>query len=759
MERPAISGTVTPLSGCIPATVSFNSSVVLPPASSVSTYTWNFGDGSPQVTTTANSSTHNYNAVGDYTQSSASQQRKAAQMNSIFPHLPLEPLLLTMWHIRKKRLFVDIESPEFVSKAVNANKYFWDFGEGDTTSVLDTIVEHKFRTLGIKTITVTPLYNDCPGTPISFSIEVIGVIAGFKYSNTCATSKRFDFTNTSQGNLSTILWTFGDGSPNSQQHNVVHSYPDTGTFRTTLSILDSITGCDDTLITDIYTAIPFLVNPDSSICKNSNTTFTIPGNYSNPNALYNWHVVGMEVTSDTTPLTINASILGHFNNNYVVIDNGVQYCPDTIYRQGDILVRGPQLTFEGQEEICVSKPWHFTNSSQPYVPTDIINEWHWLYGITNETDSVYQPAPHYFPYWGLFDIKLSATDIKGCTDTLVKQVNVYDIPFLRTIPDTDTLCSGNNSTLIAFHNDPITWSPTNAISCSTCDTIVASPSSTTTYFVTATNRFNCSVTDSVVIQVYEPFNAVAAKPSNYICANESVQLDISPKDKYISWSPATSLSDSTIFNPVASPKETTHYRVTLRDSVGCFSSSTDINIYVKPLPTVNAGPDMIYPYNTTYAITPAYSSNVKSYYWSPSTLLNCNDCPAPVGISTTSQNYTITVTSDSGCIAKDNIAIVVECKNANLLLPTAFTPNSDNINDYYYPITRGIKKISRFSIYSREGILVYEARDMLPNDRNRGWNGKYRGMPQTSAAYVYFLDVVCEAGETITKKGSFVLMR
>jgi gliding motility-associated-like protein len=459
-------------------------------------------------------------------------------------------------------------------------------------------------------------------------------------------------------------------------------------------------------------------------------------------------------------LTINATVLGHFNSNYVIIDNGLQYCPDTIRLKNNILVRGPQLAFTAPAEICLSKPYTVLNSSKPFIPTDIINQWHWDYGIPGQADSVFQPAPYFYPYWGMpFNVKLTAVDINGCMDTLVKPVYVYDIPFLRTIPDVDTLCAGQSATLIAFHNDDITWFPANGLSCVTCDTVIANPSVTTTYYIKATSRFNCSVTDSIMITVFTPFNAVTTKPQNYICAGEMIQLDVKPGMKKVRWYPATGLSDSTVFNPVCLPQHSMTYTATLTDSAGCFSSNAVVNVHVKSLPTVDAGNNQTYPFNTQYQLIPAYSSNVRSYAWEPSDLLTCNNCAFPYGIDSKSQSYLIKVTSDSGCVATDEIAIFVECKYANLLLPTAFTPNRDQLNDYFYPISRGIKKITHFSIYSREGILVFDARDMLLNNPASGWNGTYKGMPQSASSYVYSLEAICETGETIYKKGSFVLLR
>lgn len=56
------------------------------------------------------------------------------------------------------------------------------------------------------------------------------------------------------------------------------------------------------------------------------------------------------------------------------------------------------------------------------------------------------------------------------------------------------------------------------------------------------------------------------------------------------WSPATALSSTTILNPTASPTTTTTY--TLTATQGTCSSQDQVTVYVNPLPTVNAGPDV-----------------------------------------------------------------------------------------------------------------------------------------------------------------------
>ena len=92
-------------------------------------------------------------------------------------------------------------------------------------------------------------------------------------------------------------------------------------------------------------------------------------------------------------------------------------------------------------------------------------------------------------------------------------------------------------------------------------------------------------------------------------------------------------------------------------------------------------------------------------------------------------------------------------------MPNAFTPNYDNLNDFFYPLTRGIKSIIRFSIYNRFGKLAFEAKNFPPNSKAFGWNGLVNNTPQTSDVFVYYIEALCDVGEKLYSKGSFILLK
>ncbi len=758
IQNPPLTGTVTPTSGCIPANTTFTANVTLPIGGSVTSYLWNYNDG----TANANLSTHTYTAVGSYSPTVTVITNEGCTNTFNYNAIKFGTPPTNHVAFSNKLIYCGSETPIFTATATNANEYTWDFGDGTITTVNTSITTHRYSTLGIKNIIVTPYFNGCAGAPINLSVTIVGVIANYNYANTCSNKKTFSFTNSSLGNISNSTWTFGDGTSPVNSFNASHTFPTSGAFTTWLVVTDNITGCVDSISKNIYTANPSISNPDVFLCRNSNSTFTVLNSYNiNAASIYSWNVLGLSTSVNlTSTSTFTASNFGNFTNNNVIVNNGSQYCSDTLYLNQFISVRGPNLSFTvPASTVCAPAIVNIVNTSAAYLATDTVKLWSWNYGIAATNDTIYQPAIQNFSAAGIYNIKLIAKDKNGCVDSLIKVVPVYPSPFLRIFPRLDTLCLGQSGTFAAFHSDTLLWSPSAVLSCVTCDTTIANPTASGYIFALAKNIYNCTTRDSAFIIVQTPFNATAIVSPVFICKNDSVQINVAPPNKKITWLPSTNITNASAYNPIVYPTLNTSYVATLTDSANCFTSTTQVNVVVKTLPQVNAGPDLALPYNIGFVLNPTYSSNVSTYNWLPATNLSCNNCATPTVLPLEAQQYIITVKSDSNCVAKDTINIYVECKYANLLMPNAFTPNGDNVNDYFYPITRGIKTISKFVIFNRLGQKVFEGKDFNPNNNKLGWNGRINGEPQTTSTYVYLLSAICHDGQTIEKKGSFLLIK
>jgi gliding motility-associated-like protein len=103
--------------------------------------------------------------------------------------------------------------------------------------------------------------------------------------------------------------------------------------------------------------------------------------------------------------------------------------------------------------------------------------------------------------------------------------------------------------------------------------------------------------------------------------------------------------------------------------------------------------------------------------------------------------------------------VLVLCDGSQLQIPNTFTPNGDNLNDYFFPRGQGIDHMKSFRVYSRWGELVFDKTNVAVNDEYAGWNGTFNGRKLNPDVYVYIIEATCDTGEPITFKGDVTLMR
>ncbi len=111
-----------------------------------------------------------------------------------------------------------------------------------------------------------------------------------------------------------------------------------------------------------------------------------------------------------------------------------------------------------------------------------------------------------------------------------------------------------------------------------------------------------------------------------------------------------------------------------------------------------------------------------------------------------------------GKTCRDSINIYVKDKDeldcSKILLPSAFTPNNDGLNDVYGISNKYIvEELKSLEIYSRAGSKVFET-----NDINGYWDGNCKDVKLNPAKYVYSVRYVC-GGEEYHKKGIVNLVR
>jgi len=161
-------------------------------------------------------------------------------------------------------------------------------------------------------------------------------------------------------------------------------------------------------------------------------------------------------------------------------------------------------------------------------------------------------------------------------------LSVQPIPVVSITPSLPGLCTGSFATIIGNGAASYLWGPSAGLSDTSGDTIIATPTITTTYTVTGTTSGCVSPTDTFVVAVDTMPVISIDPPSAGFCQGANTTFIASGAPSY-TWSPATGLSATTGDTVVANPSVNTTYTVT-GINIGCASIPDTITVTVAQAP-------------------------------------------------------------------------------------------------------------------------------------------------------------------------------
>lgn len=129
----------------------------------------------------------------------------------------------------------------------SALDYFWDFGDGATSSQM--LPSHVFQGQGNYQVCLTMTGGDCTGETICKTIDLHECHAGFSYE---ATDGVVDFTNNSSGNFTQWEWSLGDGTTFLNQPVASYDYGNIGIYNVCLTVWNN-SGCTQQFCGFVYT--------------------------------------------------------------------------------------------------------------------------------------------------------------------------------------------------------------------------------------------------------------------------------------------------------------------------------------------------------------------------------------------------------------------------------------------------------------------------------------------------------------------------
>jgi gliding motility-associated-like protein len=103
-------------------------------------------------------------------------------------------------------------------------------------------------------------------------------------------------------------------------------------------------------------------------------------------------------------------------------------------------------------------------------------------------------------------------------------ISVNQLPVVQSIPDA-TICSGQTVTLFTTGANNYTWTPATGLSATNVSSPAASPSVTTTYYVTGMDLNDCKAKDTVVVTVNNcPLAVPGFTAPDTVCVNTPVNI-------------------------------------------------------------------------------------------------------------------------------------------------------------------------------------------------------------------------------------------
>lgn len=618
----------------------------------VSSYNWDFGDGT--LSGQANPA-KSYNTATTFNitltvYSSKGCSDVASQSVNIYP-LPVSIFTL-------KDNCVNAPT-NFTNNSTGASRYAWNFGDGGAGSssntpaktytkpgtydvTLNAISTNGCTHISTKTITINakpvPFFgatNACIGTPISFSNmstfpsiaggtyiwrfgdgnsskvqdpsylyaasgnydvhlvaisaagctdSIDGVIRVFDKPQAAFTAKqvcdgqKVEFINNSTGG-SIQTWDFGDGSKDNS-FSPFHLYTAPNTYKVKLQVTNG-DNCKDEFEANA------IVHPKAEVlfniqdhCHGSAASFI---NSSSGASTFSWTFGDGDSTTSTQPTHTYAN-----PGSYSVKLRGItsKGCVTQLSKPIQVFAR-PQPNF-GAAVVCHGTATQFTNTSSGAV------KYSWNFGDGGGSSTLATPS-YLYTNAGNYKVILTATSSNNCEQILSQNITVASLPRPNFIaPDlcVDVPLTPANVSLGNISSQVWNFGDGKTDTARLPKHTYTTPGIYTIKLKVVT-ALGCSDSTSKTLLVFtKPVIKISKDLS--LSKGFSTNLLAAGGTDY-SWTPAATLNDAFIANPIATPDQNTRYVVSVTNSFGCVDTAsvmvnllTDFNLVPQNLITPNA---------------------------------------------------------------------------------------------------------------------------------------------------------------------------
>jgi gliding motility-associated-like protein len=583
--------------GCVPA-FSLTGTQSATSNTTITTYSWNFGDGSPIVSTP--NATHTYTTatppstiytitlnVGNASGCTNSKTFTVTMNAPYAPNIIASPFQLCAG-----------KTVSLSTTAAGVNTYTWNYGDGSPVQITTgNNVTHPYAAGGTYYVTLSSAdAAGCRANSNPYTIQVQNYPdAIMSYTNlnnptkqnACAGSTVNFFDNSiNPYSPQSHYWNFGaGGGPVVNSGTVGTTYTAPGIYTVTLVNCTPFGCCDTTKKTvKVYSADADFDLDKLNICKGEAIKFTIKDST-------NVFVWGWDFGDGTDYNLTAQSPMSHTYNyhppggttnvslTYYSADSACKYSvvkPINIYQVVADFKRNNEI-LQTDTAHCEGTGDLFTNQSQNASSYS----WNFGDGMTSTANS---PA-HTYGTSGTYTVTLAITDnVHGCKDTLEKIMQIFPTPVL-VLNGRDT-CQGSPTSLHVSGATTYTWDPSAGLDNPNSANPVATLNSTTLFSVTANNSYGCVGSNTLLVTIQEPPIPISWDTSIVIGQSAPLPGFAGPGFTY-SWTPGDWLDCTTCTNPVASPTVEYTYSVTVKDNVGCFERVNTYTVHIEDKSSVD----------------------------------------------------------------------------------------------------------------------------------------------------------------------------
>lgn len=557
-----------------------------------------------------------------------------------------------------------------------------------------------------------------------------------------------NFVNNSFGG-SNYAWDFGVTGSNSDISSVFSpsfTFPGPGNYTARLIVNPGLP-CTDTAFMDIIVDIPFIVSwtAQDSLCL-TNNNFDFVAQTTHPNAQYTWD---FDIDASVqNPTSLNVQNVNFSTPGFHTVElNGVNGACQTSFIDSIFIVAAPISSIILPPEIeCSGLVIQFQSNA-----SNTLN-YLWDFGVlgTNSDQSTLSQPSFTFPQPGNYTVQLITSNIPICTDTASITIDLND-PLIMSFSHSDSLCGllelyDFDATVLGPIGTQFTWDfglSATPNSSNTIDVIGVQFLNPGNYQVSLTGSYDdCTNTIFSNVFVYGSplinftyLNTLQCAPS----LAQFINLSQSNSQTFYNWDFGDG-QNSNEFSPSHLYTTVGNYNVglTMITLDGCVDTlymlqQDLITVYPSPIAGFTVNPELTDICDSEITFTDL-SQGANTYYYSfdnnefTSNLANFTHAYTNSG----SDNPIQVVTNESGCTDKAINTVFIE--PISLYIPNTFTPDEDEHNTVFSPITDFEILEWELRIYNRWGELVFES-----FNSKIAWNGYFGEILCPDGLYAYDL--------------------